>query len=490
LPSLRRLMQIKSGEGRIGFDVVLPTLQAQLRDYQAEGFRWLVRLAHWGGGACLADDMGLGKTVQALALILSRAHEGPTLVLAPTSVCANWLEETRRFAPTLNPAAFGPGDRARMLEQAGPYDLIVCSWGLLQTESERLAAVDWHTIAADEAQAIKNPLTKRSKAAMALSGAFRMITTGTPVENHLGELWNLFHFINPGLLGPLERFNRRFALPIQQERDPGARRRLQQLTRPFILRRLKSDVLAELPPRTEITLQVELSAEETALYEALRRQAQERMAEPEEHPGQHRIRLLAEIMRLRRACCHPELVLPGGGIGSAKLNAFSEILEELRENRHRALVFSQFVGHLTLIRAHLDELGIRYQYLDGSTAVKQRKRAVDAFQAGDGELFLISLKAGGSGLNLTAADYVIHMDPWWNPAVEDQASDRAHRIGQQRPVTIYRLVAKGTIEEKIVEMHRHKRDLADSLLEGADTGGRMSVEEMMALLGEEEEEGE
>jgi tetratricopeptide (TPR) repeat protein len=471
-----------------GLEPGIPTtLQAQLRDDQAEGFRWLARLAHWGAGACLADDMGLGKTVQALALILTRAHAGPTLVLAPTSVCMNWLEEAQRFAPTLRPAAFGPGDLARMLEQAGPYDLIVCSYGLLQSESERLAAVDWHTIAADEAQAIKNPLTKRSKAAMALSGAFRMITTGTPIENHLGELWNLFRFINPGLLGPLERFNRRFAVPIEQERDHDARQRLKQLIRPFILRRLKSDVLAELPPRTEITLQVELSAEETALYEALRRQAQERMAAPEEHPGQHRIRLLAEIMRLRRACCHPELVLPGSGIGSAKLSAFTEILEELRENRHKALVFSQFVGHLALIRAYLDEHGIRYQYLDGSTPVKRRKSAVDAFQAGDGELFLISLKAGGSGLNLTAADYVIHMDPWWNPAVEDQASDRAHRIGQQRPVTVYRLVAKGTIEEKIVEMHRHKRDLADSLLEGTDAGGRMSVEEMMALLGEEEE---
>ncbi len=461
------------------------TLQAQLRDYQAEGFRWLARLAHWGAGACLADDMGLGKTVQALALILTRAHAGPTLVLAPTSVCMNWLEEARRFAPTLRPAAFGPGDRERMLAQAGPYDLIVCSYGLLQSEAERLAAVVWHTIAADEAQAIKNPLTKRSKAAMALSGAFRMITTGTPIENHLGELWNLFRFINPGLLGSLERFNQRFAVPIEQERDQSARRRLKQLILPFILRRLKSDVLAELPPRTEVTLQVELSAEETALYEAMRRQAQERMAEPEEHPGQHRIRLLAEIMRLRRACCHPELVLPGGGLGSAKLQAFAEILEELRENRHKALVFSQFVGYLTLIRAYLDERGVRYQYLDGSTPVKQRKNAVDAFQAGDGELFLISLKAGGSGLNLTAADYVIHMDPWWNPAVEDQASDRAHRIGQQRPVTVYRLVAKGTIEEKIVEMHRHKRDLADSLLEGTEAGGRMSVEEMMALIGEE-----
>ncbi|MBK1716379.1 DEAD/DEAH box helicase [Thiocystis violacea] len=475
--TLKRLAEIRE------LEPVLPsTLQAELRDYQSEGYRWLARLAHWGAGACLADDMGLGKTVQALALILSRAPEGPTLVLAPMSVCSNWVTEANRFAPTLNPKRFGEGDRDRMLESAGPFDLIVCSYGLLQTQGERLAGVAWSTIVADEAQAFKNALTKRSQAIMKLEAGFRLITTGTPIENHLGELWNLFRFINPGLLGSLESFNQRFAVPIEQHRDSGARQRLRQLLRPFILRRLKSEVLSELPPRTEITLQLELGTAEAALYEALRRQALERLAEDDGNPGQKRMQLLAEIMRLRRACCHPKLVMPDSELASAKLDAFAEILDELLDNRHKALVFSQFVDHLSLIRAHLEAKGIRYQYLDGSTPEAKRKSAVAAFQAGEGDLFLISLRAGGSGLNLTAADYVIHMDPWWNPAVEDQASDRAHRIGQERPVTIYRLVTKGTIEEKILALHAAKRDLADGLLEGTGDGGRLGYEEMLALI--------
>ena len=460
------------------------TLQAELRDYQAEGYRWLARLAHWGAGACLADDMGLGKTIQALALILSRAPEGPTLVLAPTSVCGNWLDEAMRFAPTLRPLRFGPGDRAAMLAQAGPFDLIIASYGLLQTEAERLAEVHWQTIVADEAQAFKNALTKRSKAIMQLQGAFRIITTGTPIENHLGELWNLFRFINPGLLGSLESFNARFANPIEQHQDQGARQRLRQLLRPFILRRLKSEVLSELPPRTEITLSLELSDSEQALYEAVRRESIARLedAEANANPGQQRMQLLAEIMRLRRTCCHPRLALPDSTLPSSKLDAFADIVDELIENRHKALVFSQFVDHLKLIREHLDRRGIRYQYLDGSTPEPKRRAAVTAFQSGDGELFLISLRAGGAGLNLTAADYVIHMDPWWNPAVEDQASDRAHRIGQQRPVTIYRLVAKGTIEERILQLHASKRSLADALLEGTDDSSRLSYAEMLALV--------
>ena len=461
------------------------TLQAELRDYQVEGFRWLARLAHWGAGACLADDMGLGKTVQTLALLLGRAAQGPALVLAPTSVCANWVEEAGRFAPTLNARLFGPGDRAALLEGLGPFDLVICTYGLLWTESEALTKVQWHTIVADEAQAFKNAQTKRSKAVMDLQGDFRLITTGTPIENHLGELWNLFRFINPGLLGSLEHFNQRFAIPIEMRKDKAAGNQLKRLIRPFILRRLKSEVLAELPERTEITLHVELSEEERLFYEALRRSALERISSVGgQGPGDVRFQVLAEIMRLRRACCHPRLVVPGSPIASAKLQAFAEIVTELRENRHKALVFSQFVDHLALVREWLDGEKIPYQYLDGSTPVKRRQEAVAAFQAGRGDLFLISLKAGGAGLNLTAADYVIHLDPWWNPAVEDQASDRAHRIGQQRPVTIYRLVARNTIEDMIIDLHRHKRDLADSLLEGAEMAARMGVEEMMALLKE------
>ncbi|RJG09458.1 DEAD/DEAH box helicase [Massilia cavernae] len=471
------------------FEPKLPsTLQAELRDYQHEGYDWLARLAHWGVGACLADDMGLGKTLQALALILSRAPQGPTLVVAPTSVCTNWMAEAARFAPTLNVKLFGGGDRAAMLDEVQPFDLVVASYGLLQLEAEMFSKVKWHTIVLDEAQAIKNNATKRSAAVMALQGNFRMVATGTPLENHLGELWNLFRFINPGLLGTNDQFNLKFAGPIERAQDKraaaAARARLKRLIQPFILRRTKSQVLSELPPRTEIVLPVDQTAEEAALYETLRRDALAKLASLEGPESQKSIQILAEMMKLRRACCNPQLVAPELGLQSSKLTVFGRLLEGLLENRHKVLVFSQFVDHLTLIRKHLDAKGVRYQYLDGSTSMQARKERVDAFQAGDGDVFLISLKAGGVGINLTAADYVIHMDPWWNPAVEDQASDRAHRMGQQRPVTIYRLVAKNTIEEGIVDLHKHKRDLADSLLEGSDAAARLSPSDMLKMLQE------
>jgi len=461
------------------------TFQAELRDYQIEGFNWLARLAHWGVGACLADQMGLGKTLQALAVILKRAHEGPTLIVAPTSVCMNWVSEAQRFAPTLNIVQFGSGDRQQLLNTLQPFDMLVCSYGLLQQEevSQMLSQVQWQTIVLDEAQAIKNMTTKRSQAAMNLKGGFKLITTGTPIENHLGELWNLFRFINPGLLGSFESFNQRFAIPIEKFQAQQVRSKLKKLIQPFLLRRTKNQVLEELPSRTEILLHVELSREEMAFYEALRREAISKLTESEATAGRKHLQVLAEIMRLRRACCNPSLVMPDTELSSSKLQLFAEVLGDLLENRHKALVFSQFVDHLHIIRDYLDKEGINYQYLDGSTPAPERKKRVDAFQAGEGDVFLISLKAGGTGLNLTAADYVIHMDPWWNPAVEDQASDRAHRIGQQRPVTIYRLVAKDTIEDKIVELHHQKRDLADSLLEGADISGKISKEALLELIG-------
>lgn len=462
------------------------TLQAELRDYQLEGFQWLARLAHWGVGACLADDMGLGKTLQSLALILTRAPQGATLVIAPTSVCMNWISEAERFAPTLRVIQFGSGDRQKTLDNLKPFDLLVCSYGLLQQEevAEMLAKVQWQTVVLDEAQSIKNFATKRSQAAMNLQSGFKLITTGTPIENHLGELWNLFRFINPGLLGSLDSFNEKFANPIERYGDRAARNRLKKLIQPFILRRTKSQVLDELPSRTEILLQVELSSEEMAFYEALRREAIAKLSDSDATAGAKHLQVLAEIMRLRRACCNAQLVRPEMELPSAKLQLFGEVLGELLDNNHKALVFSQFVDHLNLIRKNLDEKQIRYQYLDGSTPAAERKKRVDAFQSGIGDVFLISLKAGGTGLNLTAADYVIHMDPWWNPAVEDQASDRAHRIGQQRPVTIYRLVAKHTIEEKIVDLHRHKRDLADSLLEGSEMSGKVSTDDLLRLINE------
>ena len=460
------------------------TLQATLRDYQVAGFTWLARLAHWGVGACLADDMGLGKTLQAIALILSRCDTGPTLVIAPTSVCLNWANEASRFAPSLVVKVFGPGDRQKMLDALVPGDLVVCSYGLLQQEEAAglLAKVSWQNIVLDEAQAIKNQDTKRSQAAMALQGDFKIITTGTPIENHLGELWNLFRFINPGLLGSLDSFNQRFANPIERDEDEAAREALRRLIQPFILRRTKDQVLKELPSRTEITLQVELSDEEMAFYEALRREAIEKLNDSDAKAGHKHLQVLAEIMRLRRACCNPQLVRPEFGLPSAKLEQFGEVLKELLENDHKALVFSQFVDHLTILRQYLERQQIIYQYLDGSTPAKQRQQRVDAFQQGEGDVFLISLKAGGTGLNLTAADFVIHMDPWWNPAVEDQASDRAHRIGQQRPVTIYRLVAQNTIEDKIVALHKTKRDLADSLLAGTDMSSKISTDDLLALI--------
>ncbi|WP_419164370.1 SNF2-related protein [Candidatus Palauibacter sp.] len=463
------------------------TLRGELRPYQVDGFRWLARLADLGAGACLADDMGLGKTVQALALLLRRAPDGPALVVAPTSVVANWFAEARRFAPTLNVATYdGPAaDRKRRLEGLGAFDLVLATYGVLQVDAEKLAEVEWSTVVLDEAQAIKNPATKRARAARGLKAGFRLVTTGTPIQNNVLDLYSLFAFLSPGMLGSLNRFRRRFALPIERDGDAQARARLRRLTAPFILRRLKSDVLDDLPARTEITHHVELSPEEAALYEALRQRALEDLAAQSEDgtaPAQARMQVLAHLTRLRLACCNPALVAPGEAPPSSKMKAFAEILDELRRSGHKVLVFSQFVRHLRLIEDHLEQTGVPYQYLDGSTPAKSRAKRIAAFQAGLGDAFLISTRAGGVGLNLTAADYVIHMDPWWNPAVEDQASDRAHRIGQTRPVTIYRLVAKGTIEEQIVDLHRRKRDLADRLLEGADAPGRLDAGELIELL--------
>ena len=455
------------------------TLQAELRDYQLEGYQWLARLAHWGVGACLADDMGLGKTVQALALLLDRAPHGPALVVAPISVAMNWQAEAARFAPTLTVRAYHSN---RSLADLGPFDLVIASYGMLQSDAEAFGAQHWHSVVLDEAQVIKNSATKRSQAAMALTADFKMIASGTPVENHLGELWNLFRFINPGLLGSKERFSERFSTPIERGDKP-ARLHLKKLIQPFILRRTKTQVLSELPSRTEITLQVELSQEERHLYEALRQEAIDKIANIKTGEGQS-LQVLAEITKLRRFCCNPKLVLKNSTVPGSKLGVFADTVEELLENRHKALVFSQFVDHLAIVREWLDQQGIAYQYLDGSTPALERKKRVDAFQAGQGDIFLISLKAGGTGLNLTAADYVIHLDPWWNPAVEDQASDRAHRMGQLRPVTIYRLVAQDTIEEKIIALHAQKRDLADSLLDGGDAAGRMDTAALLRLLKE------
>jgi SNF2 family DNA or RNA helicase len=457
---------------------VSPLLQAELRPYQLSAYQWMIRLSEWGAGACLADDMGLGKTVQAIAVLLHRAHIGAALVVSPVSVMPNWISEVNRFAPTLNVKTLRNVDREATLASLESGDLLMISYGLLLSEEEAITAKQWATVILDEAHAIKNYTTKTSKAAMSLQADFRVILTGTPIQNHLGEMWNLFQFINPGLLGSLSYFTDTFIRP----EDEKARKRLKKLITPFILRRTKTAVLEELPPKTEIIRKITLSDEEVAFYETLRRKAIELLEKDDSPQGAKHLKVLAEITRLRQACCNPLLVNPEATIESTKLSTFLEIASELKDNGHRALVFSQFVSHLSIVRKALDKAGYTYCYLDGSTPVSKRALAVRNFQSGQGDFFLISLKAGGLGLNLTAADYVIHLDPWWNPAVEDQASDRAYRIGQNRPVTVYRLVAENTIEEKIIRLHNTKRDLADSLLEGSDQSAKMSLEELMALI--------
>lgn len=458
------------------------TLKADLREYQKEGYRWLARLSAWGAGAILADDMGLGKTVQALGVMLDRADAGPTLVVAPTSVGENWMRETARFAPSLRPFLYRDHDREALVEKASARDVVITSYALLQRDVRRFTSRQWQTLVLDEAQFIKNAATKTARATRELQADWRLALSGTPLENHLGELWSLMRTISPGLLGTWDHFRVRFADPIEREDDAERRQALSRLVQPFILRRTKDKVLAELPARTEINRFAELSEVERQRYEAARMAAIQQLSSNTKDEEQQRFVVLSWLTRLRQLACHPRLVDAQWRGSSAKLDLLLETVDQLRDGEHRALVFSQFVQHLTLVREALDERGIVYQYLDGSTPAAERQRRVDAFQRGEGDLFLISLKAGGTGLNLTAADYVIHLDPWWNPAVEDQATDRAHRIGQQRPVTVLRLIAEQTIEEMILSLHADKRELVASVLDGTDRAGRMSTAEMISLI--------
>ncbi len=449
-----------------------PDLHAQLRDYQKVGFRWLAQRAKLGVGACLADDMGLGKTLQALALMVQEQNEGPHLVVCPTSVTGHWVEQIQRFCPTLRPICHEGTGRRSLINELGPGHVVVVSYRILLSDRRLLGDVDWRVALLDEAQIIKNPKSQTARACFLLKARIRVATTGTPIENRLSELWSIFRFLNPGLLGSLASFQRRFEQTFERANRP----RLRRLVAPFLLRRMKSDVLKELPERTELTLTVELSREERALYESVRRQAQEQLEDGVT------IQLLAHLTRLRQACCHPRLLVPESVVPSAKLTAFLELLEHLQAGRHRALVFSQFTSLLDLVEEQLKKRSIDYLRLDGSTPAANRRARVDAFQNGQGDVFLISLKAGGTGLTLTAADYVVHLDPWWNPAAEDQATDRAHRIGQTRPVTVYRILARNTIEEKVLRLHGHKRDLARDILSGHQDQAPMGLEEMRALV--------
>ena len=459
-------------------------LLADLRGYQVEGFAWMARLAHAGLGACLADDMGLGKTVQTLALLLHRAAVGPALVIAPTSVCSNWVAEAQRFAPGLRISLYGEGSfRAAQLQAAQAGDLMVVSYALAQIDEEAFAQVEWATLVLDEAQALKNAATKRARSVAQLRAGFRLALTGTPVENKLADRWSVMNLLNPGLLGSSGQFGERYTGPIERDRDPVAQARLRRLVSPFLLRRTKGQVLSDLPPRTEIIHRIEPGPEERAFLEASRRAALERVAElPVDGSGSNAFHVLTELTRLRRAACDPRLVAPELGFVGAKSHEFEQLAMELVAGRHKALVFSQFVDFLKLLAARLDAVGLKYQYLDGSTPAAERGKRVAAFQRGEGDLFLISLKAGGFGLNLTAADYVLIVDPWWNPAAEDQALGRAHRIGQLRPVTVYRLVTAGSVEERIIELHRDKRALADGILEGQDSAAPLGAQALTELL--------
>ena len=458
------------------------TLCAALRPYQRDGFEWLARLAAWGGGGILADDMGLGKTVQALALLLHRASQGPALVVSPTSVAFNWRDEARRFAPSLRMHLYADAlDRQALLHSLGPGDVLVVSYALMTRD---LAGRRFSTVIFDEAQNLKNPATRRARAARTLDADARFALSGTPIENHLGELWSLFSIVFPSLLGAWEGFREQHALPIERGVDPDAAERLARVIAPFLLRRTKVAVEAELPPRIEVRVPVMLSTAEWTMYEDARlatlSDLETRGSVMKEQ--ERRVDILAALTRLRLLASNPQLHDRRSQVASSKLERFLALVDELRAGSQRALVFSQFTSHLALVRKALDARGIAYEYLDGSTPAKAREHHVRAFQEGRAPLFLVSLKAGGSGLNLTAATNVIHLDPWWNPAVEDQASDRAHRLGQTRPVTIYRLVALGTIEETMVALHEHKRALVDTVLCATARVGKVSTSDLLGLL--------
>jgi superfamily II DNA or RNA helicase len=467
-PGFERLAELLRGEWP---ETELPAdLRAELRPYQREGVRWLACLGRLGLGALLADDMGLGKTVQALA-----ALSGRTLVVAPTSLLGNWEEELARFRPALRGDVYHGAGRA--LDASA--DVTLTSYALLRRDREVLGAVAWDTVVLDEAQAIKNPESQVAQAAVALTGARRITLTGTPVENRLDELWSQLHFLNPGLLGGRTHFDERYAKPIAAG-DAAAGEQLRLRIRPFVLRRRKAEVAPELPPRTEAVLHAALSEEERAVYDAVAASVRAEVLAQLERPGGV-IAALELLLRLRQACCHPRL-LPGQTLDrSAKLELLVDRLETSAAEGHKALVFSQWTSFLDLVEPALEAAGLGFVRLDGAT--RDRSGVVASFQAASGPpVFLVSLKAGGTGLNLTAADHVFLLDPWWNPAVEEQAADRAHRIGQDKPVFVYRLVAAGTVEERILVLQAKKRALAEGALAGTAGAATLSRDDLLALL--------
>ncbi len=473
-PGLDRLAPLVTGFDRLP-DAPLPAdLTATLRPYQRQGLNWLAFLGSAGLGGILADDMGLGKTLQAMCAFTT-GDGARTLVVCPTSVIFNWAAELARFRPGLRVCVYHGA--ARVLDTTA--DVTLTSYALLRLEAARLTPVKWRAVVLDEAQAIKNPDSQTARAAYALSASFRLVLTGTPVENRLDELWSLMHFANRGLLGGRSEFADRHARPIA-EGQAGAAAALRQRTRPFLLRRLKRDVAPELPPRTDAVLRVELGDGERAVYDAVRAAAQKDLLALLDE-GKGVMQALEALLRLRQAACHPSLVPGQKAETSSKVEALVEALETAASEGHKALVFSQWTSLLDLIEPALARAELSFARLDGST--RDRAGVVSRFQADDGPpVMLVSLKAGGSGLNLTAADHVFLCDPWWNPAVEAQAADRTHRIGQERPVFVYRLVATNTVEERILALQDSKRALMDAALGDGAAAAGLTKQDLLALL--------
>jgi SNF2 family DNA or RNA helicase len=462
-------------------------LQARLRPYQHAGLSWMQFLREYGFGGILADDMGLGKTIQTLAHILVEKEAGrldaPALVVAPTSLMGNWQAEAARFAPGLRVLLLHGKDRAAQFERIDDADLVLTTYPLLGRDEAALRRHRYHLLILDEAQYIKNSRSKSAQAACLLDARHRLCLTGTPVQNHLGELWSQFNFVMPGFLGGEKGFNAEFRKPIEQYGDSLRKDLLVRRVKPFMLRRTKDKVATELPPKTEIVFPVELGGAQRDLYETVRVAMDRKVRDEIDRKGLARsqIVILDALLKLRQVCCDPRLLKGAGDAGSAKLGALMELLETLLSEGRKVLVFSQFTSVLALIGDALRARAVEFVVLTGDTV--DRAAPIAAFQQGKVGVFLISLKAGGVGLNLTAADTVVHYDPWWNPAAENQATDRAWRIGQERPVFVYKLIARGTLEEKIQDMQRRKGELANAVLEAdGEVASGISAADLQAIF--------
>lgn len=459
--------------------VELGALKEKLRPYQIEGAEWLLSRALSGLGALLADEMGLGKTVQTLAVV--EALRGTTLVVCPSSLVWNWKREARHFLPELSVLSLDGPDREKHFVAIPAHRLVITSYALLRRDIERYKATTFAAVVLDEAQHIKNPESQNARAACALTAHSRFILTGTPVENSLRDLWSLFEFLLPGYLGSRQDFKDRYETPLLNGERGAVWQRLSRRLEPYLMRRRKQEILTELPDKIEQVIEVELSPEQKAAYTQLQQAARTQIDDlRNQSSGAARMRVLTALLRLRQACCDLRL-LGAQDTSSSKLNALLELVGETIDGGHRALIFSQFTAMLDIIGGALDEAGISYCRLDGST--RNRKEVVDSFQNDERiPLFLISLKAGGVGLNLTAADTVIHFDPWWNPAVEAQATDRAHRIGQHRIVTSIKLIARDTVEERVLRMQEKKRELLEGTVDAEAALERLSTEDLRELV--------